>query len=178
VLIREPEPPVVVREREYSKPPHVISRERDLPKPPPAVVRERDLPKPPPVAVRENEPARPPVRPAVPPVAERAPRSVEVILLSGEMKVRGQRQQLERVALRMAEGESRDLTLKVGGETRTLSLYYGNGELSIDGTPGKGRDAIHLSYEKEWRSGKVYRLNLKGRVQVEKLELKVTGAGN
>ena len=94
------------------------------------------------------------------------------------MKVRGQRLQLERTVLRMAEGENRDLTVKVGNETRTLSFSYANGELFIDGTPGRGRDAARLPFEKEWKGGKVYRIALKGRTSLEKLELKVTGIDN
>jgi hypothetical protein len=178
VVIREPDPPVVIREREHPKPPPVVIRETEPSKPPPVVVREREIPKPPPVLVRENEPPRPPVRPPAPPAAERAPHSVEVVLLAGEMKVRGQSQQLERTAIRMTEGESRELSVKAGAETRILSLHYSNGELFIDGTPGRGRDSVRLAYEKEWRSGKVYRVALKGRVQLEKLEVKVTGIVN
>lgn len=178
VVIREPEPPMVIREREHPKPPPVVIREPAPPKSPPVVVRERDVPKPPPVVVRENVPPKPPVRQSTPSAAERAPRSVEIVLLSGELKVRGRRQQLESVALRLAEGESRDLTVTAGNERRTLSFHYSNGELFVDGTPGRGRDAVRLSFEKEWKSGKVYRINLKGRAQLEKLELKVTGIGN
>jgi len=176
-VIREPEAPVI-RERERHKPPPPVIREIEHPKPPPPVVRGRDLPPPPPPVVRESEPARPPLRPPAPPAVERVPRSVEIVILSGEMKVRGKAQQLERVSIRMTEGESRELSVKAGGETRNLSLHYGNGELSIDGTPGRGRDAVRLAYEKEWRSGKVYRVALKGRVQLDKLEVKVTGTAN
>jgi hypothetical protein len=165
-VIREPEPLPVIREREHPRPPPVVIRERDEPRPPNVIIRERDVPKP------------PPVRPPAPPAVERAPRSIEVALLAGEMKVRGQSQQLERSAIRMTEGESRELSVKAGAETRTISLHYSNGELFIDGTPGRGRDAVRLVFEKEWKSGKVYRVALKGRVQLEKLELKVTGIAN
>jgi hypothetical protein len=153
VVIREPEPQVVIRERE-------------APKPPPAGIRGRDEPKP------------PPVRQPPPPAAERPPRSLEIVLLSGEMKVRGQRQQLEKIALRIVEGETRELTVKAGSDSRTVLFYYGNGELFIDGTPGKGRDAVRLPFEKEWKGGKVYRVALKGKPSLEKLEVKVTGSAN
>lgn len=162
-IIREEEPPVVIRERETPKPPPVAVRGRDVPKPPPVVTREVEPPKP------------PPVRPSLPPAAERPPRSVEITLLSGEMKVRGQRQQMERIGLRMAEGESRDLQVKVGNENRTISFNYKNGEIFIDGTPGRGRDAVRLRFEREWKTGKVYRVDLKGKSQLEKLDVKVTG---
>ncbi|MBL0224135.1 MAG: hypothetical protein IPQ16_00710 [Geobacteraceae bacterium] len=165
VVIPEPQPPVVIREKEH-------------PKPPPVIVRDRETPKPPPAVVRDKEPVRPPVRPPAPPAADHAPRSVEIVFLSGEIKVHGQSRLLERTTLRMTDGESRELSLKAGPETRTLSLHYGNGELFIDGTPGRGRDAVRLSFEKEWKGGKVYRISLKGRVQLEKLELKVTGIAN
>jgi hypothetical protein len=103
---------------------------------------------------------------------------VEIVLLSGELKVHGKSQRLERTSLHMTEGESRDLVIKAGSEGRTLSLHYAKGELTIDGTPGRGRDAVRISYEKEWKGGKVYRLNLKGKVALEKLDVRVTGLAN
>jgi len=160
------------------RPPPPLTGDTGHPRPPPPLAGGRDRPPPPPPVGRESEPARPPLRPPAPPAVERVPRSVEIVILSGEMKVRGKAQQLERVSIRMTEGESRELSVKAGGETRNLSLHYGNGELSIDGTPGRGRDAVRLAYEKEWRSGKVYRVALKGRVQLDKLEVKVTGTAN
>lgn len=178
VVIREPEPPVV-REREHPKPPPVIVREKDHPRPPPVVIRETEPPKPPPAVVRGRDVPKPPsVRQPEPPATARPPRSVEIVLLAGEMKVRGQRQPLERAVVRLAEGESRELALKGGGESRIISLHYANGELYIDGTPGRGRDAVRLAFEKEWRNGKVYRVDLKGKAQLEKFELKVTGTGD
>ncbi|HZV81012.1 MAG TPA: hypothetical protein VFF53_02470, partial [Geobacteraceae bacterium] len=93
----------------------------------------------------------------------------------GEMRVRGKMQKLERSSLRIAEGEIRELTVKGGNETRTLSLRYRNGELSIDGTPGRGHDAVRLPSEKGWQTGKVYRLDLKGNAPLDKIEIKVTG---
>lgn len=162
VILRE-EPPMVIREKEPPKPPAVIIRQKDGPKPPPVAGREKEKPTPP-----------PPVRQTAPPVAE-SPRTVAVALLSGELKVRGQKQQVEPSALRVADGESRELPVKAGGETRTLLLLYRNGELFIGGTPGKGRDAVRLHFEKEWKGGKVYRFALKGRVPLEKVEMKVTG---
>jgi hypothetical protein len=165
VIIREEVPPVaVIREKEAPKPPPTIIREKEAPKPPPVVVREMEAPKPP-----------PPMRQPAPLVAERPPRILEVVLLSGEMKVRGQNQHVERVALRLAEGESRNLAVKSGGETGNLSLHYRNGELFIDGGPARGREAVRLPYEKEWKTGKVYRFALKGKVALEKVEMRVTG---
>jgi len=127
---------------------------------------------------REVEPPRPvPARPPVPPAIDRPPQSVEVVLLSGDLKERGQRQRLERASLRMTDGEERELSVKGGADSRIISLRYRNGELTIDGTPGKGHDAVRLRYEKEWRGGKVYRVNLKGKVQVDNLEIRVSAAG-
>jgi len=165
IVIREPEPPVVTKEQGHTRLPPVVSREKEHPKPPPPVMREPAPPKQPAVVVRGRDVPQP-------------PRTLEIVLLSGEMKVRGQRQQLERIALRMAEGESRDLAVKAGSETRTISFFYGNGELFIDGTPGRGRDAVRIPFEKEWKGGKVYRVALKGRAPLEKLEVKVTGSAN
>jgi hypothetical protein len=88
--------------------------------------------------------------------------------------MRGRSQPLERTALRLAEGESRELALKVGAERRSLSLAYRKGELSIDGTPGRGRDGVRFHFEKEWKTGKVYRLELGGRPPLEKVEVRVT----
>ena len=149
----------------------VVVREPD----PPPVVRPPEAPKPPPVVVREKEPPRPPVRQAAPPVVDRPPHSVEINLLSGEMKVRGEKRQLEKVAFRMTEGESRDLELKIGGERHKVSFLYRNGELLIDGTPGRGNDAVRLAYEKGWQAGRVYRIDLKGPAHLENLALRVTG---
>ena len=67
--------------------------------------------------------------------------------------------------------------VKAGDEKRTLSLLYRSGELFIDGTPGRGRDVVRLPFEKEWQAGKVYRVSLKGKVQLEKVDVKVTGIG-
>ena len=145
---------------------------------PPVVIKEREPPRLPPVIVRTNDPPRPPSRPPVPLPVELPPRGVEIVLLSGELKVHGKFQQLERASLHMTDGESRDLVIKAGSEGRTLSLHYAKGELTIDGTPGRGRDAVRISYEKEWKGGKVYRLNLKGKVALEKLDVRVTGLAN
>ena len=173
VIIRE-EPPEVIKEREAVRHPPVVIQEREAPKPPPVAVREREVPRPPANVARDKEPPRPPARQPAPPAVEGPPRTVEIVLLSGEMKVRGQKQQLERSALRIAEGESRELKVKAGNETRTLRLHYSKGELSIDGTPGRGRDGVRLPFEKEWRTGKVYRFDLKGKVPLDKVEVKVT----
>ncbi|MBP1728507.1 MAG: hypothetical protein H6Q56_880 [Deltaproteobacteria bacterium] len=154
--------PRLVIIREEPPPPVVVIRERDHHRPPPVIVPEKDKPKP------------PPVRQPEPPAAARPPRTVEVVLLAGEMKVRGQNQQVERVTLRLAEGESRTLAVKAGSGTGTLSLRYRNGELFVDGSPAKGRAAVRLPFEKEWQSGKVYRFDLKGKVPLEKVEMKVT----
>jgi hypothetical protein len=151
--------------------PRLVVREPD----PLPVVRPPEHPKPPPVIVKEKDPPRPPVRPSAPPAVDRPPRSVEISLLSGEMKVRGEKRQLEKVAFHMTEGESRDLELKIGGERHKVSFLYRNGELLIDGTPGRGNDAVRLTYERGWQTGKVYRIDLKGPAHLENLSLKVTG---
>jgi len=124
------------------------------------------------VVVRELEP---PVRHTPPPAVEHPPRSVEISILSGEMKVRGHNQRLEKVSLLMADGESRELTVRAGGEGSVIWLHYSKGELFIDGTPGRGHDTVRLGFEREWKSGKVYLLDLKGKTHVDKLEVKVTG---
>lgn len=174
VISREVEPPVRVNEQ--PKPPPAVIREKEPPRPQPPV--RSTVPPRPPVSVREPESSRPvPGHLPAPPDIDRPPRSVEIVLLSGELKERGQRQRLERVSLRMTDGEERELSVKAGADTRIISLRYRNGELAIDGTPGKGHDAVRLRYEKEWQSGKVYRLNLKGKVQVDNLEIKVRAAG-
>jgi len=143
----------------------VISREE----PPP-------VPGPQPVIVTEPvKPAAPPQRQPAPAAAERPPRTVEVALLSGEMKVRGQNQQVEKVTLRLAEGETRKLAVKAGSVANELSLRYHKGELFIDNGPARGRKALRLAFEKEWKGGKIYHFELKGKVALEKAVLKVTG---
>ncbi|GFO64291.1 hypothetical protein M1B72_12700 [Geomonas paludis] len=189
IIVRE-EPPVVIRERERE-------RERERSMPPPAIIVEKDRPKPqpvtpppppvrqpaPPLPVRQPAPP-PPVRqpasqPPVGPPASQAtvhpPRTVAVALLSGELKVRGKKQQVEQSALRIADGETRELQVKSGAETRTISVQYRNGELLINEPPGKGRNDIRLRFEKDWKTGKIYRFDLKGRTGLEKVEMRVTG---
>jgi hypothetical protein len=119
------------------------------------------------VAVKDHDPLRPP--------PERPPRTLEVVLLSGEMKVQGRNQNMERVTLRLAEGESRNLAVKAGDTAGNLSITYRKGELFINGSPGRKRDGVHLPFEKEWKAGKVYRFDLKGKVHLEKVEMKVKG---
>jgi hypothetical protein len=177
VVIRDEEQPPVVREGDHHRPPPPVTvTEKEGPRAPPIAVREKEPPKPPPVTVTNKEaPKPPPASTPASPAAEAPPRSVEVAILSGETKVRGRLQPLERTVIRLAEGESRQLTLKAGGENRSLSLAYRKGELSLDGTPGRGRDGIRLHFEKEWKTGKVYLLELRGRPPLEKVEVKVTG---
>jgi hypothetical protein len=143
-----------------------------------AIYREPDHHTPPPVIIKEKEHPRPPQvipPPTQPPVAELPPRTVEVSLLAGEMKVRGRMQPVERLSFRLAEGESREMTVRAGDEKRMVVFHYGNGELYVDGAPGRGRDSQKLTYEKGWWRGTVYRLTLKGKNQVEKVELRVSG---
>ena len=176
VVIREEPPVVVVRERQPPPPP-IVARPQEAPKPPRIEVRPQEAPKPPPAVGREMEPVKPapPVRPPAPPVADHAPRMVDIVLLSGEMKVRGERLKLERTSLRLAEGESRELAVKAGGEKGTITLHYRNGELIFDGSVRRGRDAVRLAFASEWKTGKVYRFALKGRMPLEQLEVKITG---
>ena len=131
----------------------------------------------PPAPPQKQEPPRtsPPVLPPSPAVAGQAPRLMEVALLSGEMKVRGRNLKLERTALRIAEGESRELTVSAGGDKATIYVQYRNGELIFDGNPGRGRDAVRFPSTGEWQLGKEYRFALKGRIHLEKVEVRVTG---
>ena len=156
VIVREPEPPFV-RERIQQQVPPVVGRGHEAPKQPPVITRDRDFPK-------------------SPPVSDRAPRTIEITLLSGESNVRGRTQQIEKAVFRMTEGENRDLQIKAGKENRTVSFHYRNGELAIDGTPGgRGNDAVRLAYDREWKTGKLYRIDLRGREQTDRLELRITG---
>jgi hypothetical protein len=160
-----------------------LRHERELPRlvivreePPQMVVREKETVRPPPVAVTEPvKQTSPPGRQSAPAAVETPPRSVEVVLLSGEMRVRGRNQPVEPVTLRLVEGETRKLTLKADGEAKDLSLRYRKGELFIDNGRAKGRDALHLPFEKEWKTGRFYRFDLRGKLYLEKVELKVTG---
>jgi len=154
VIIREEPPP--------SPKPQPLPPAR----PQPAPIVEPVKPHSPPPVVRESDSRRPPPE---------LPRTVEVVLLAGQMKVKGKNQPVEKVTLRLVEGETRKLPLKAGGETGELSLRYLNGELTIDNGPRKGRDQLRLSFEKDWKNGKVYRFELKGKAHLEKVELKVTG---
>lgn len=165
VILREEEPPVAVREKETRKPTSVAARENEMPKPPPVVPREQEGAKP-----------LPPVRQPAPAVVESPPRSVEITLLSGQMKVRnGQSQPLERAALRLTEGERRSLTVKAGGATRIISVLYRKGELLIDGGQLRGGEGARLAFDREWKTGKTYQLTLQGRVPLEKVQLRVMG---
>jgi hypothetical protein len=134
-------------------------------------------PPPPPVQIRPHDTyKKPPVyQPPPPPVADRMPHLLELVLLGGEMKVHGKYQPLEQVMIRIAEGESRSLPIKAWGKSESLTIRYQNGELQIDGTPGKGHDDLRLPYDREWKSGKLYRFDLRGRLHLERVEMKVRG---
>lgn len=156
--------------------------ERELPRltlireePPPVIAREKEKPNPPPIVITEKGPPKPPRHQSEPPAVERPPHTLEVALLSGEMKVRGKNQKVGRVTLRLAEGETRSLAVKAGGEARDLSLRYHSGVLYFNDSPAKGRDVLRLPFEKEWRTGKVYRFDLKEKMHLENIEVKVTG---
>lgn len=170
--------------------PRLVIMRDERPAPPPTIIVERERPKPQPVTPAPAPPVRQPATqaPVRQPAAQervrqpatqapaRPPRTVAVALLSAELKVQGKKQQVEQATVRMAEGESRELTVKSGAETRTISLRYQNGEVFINGTPGKGRYDMRLPFDKDWKTGKVYRFDLKGKASLEKVEIKVTGA--
>jgi len=171
VIVRE-QVPVVIREREPA--PQVVIRERE-PAPQVVIVREKEAPRPPVVVEREKPRHDPPAPRQNPPAAaERAPRGVEVVLLSGELKVRGKNQPIEKAVLRLKDGETRELVAKAGADSGTLTLRYVGGELFIDGNRGKGQGGSRFGFDKEWKTGKVYRLELKGNLHLEKGALKVT----
>jgi hypothetical protein len=175
VIIREAAP-VVIREREPVRPQVVIVREKEGPRSQPTAPRVAPQAVPPAEPARDLRPnAAAPVRQPAPVQAERPPRSVEVVLVSGEMKVRGQQQAVQRITLRVADGEHRELAVKAGPDTRSILLFYSNGELFVDAHPERPRSGTRFAFEKEWKTGKLYRFDLKGRVQLEKGELKVTG---
>lgn len=165
-IIREEEPPVVIVERER-KPPVVIVPEKPgrphLPPVQPKVEKEekRGEHHHPPHA-KEREPVNVP------------PRAVEVAFLSGEMKVRGRNFPIEPFALRLAAGESNEVTLTAGKESRTVVVSYREGEVVIDGSRGKGSRDVSLKFDRDWRKGKAYRFGIKGKTALEKVEVRVT----
>lgn len=159
VIVRE-EAPVIIRER-VPAPQVVIVREKEGPRPP--VIIEQEKPR--------HEPPAP--QPAQVVVVERAPRSVEVTLLSGEMKVRGKKQPVEKIVLHLKEGETRELVVKAGADSGMLNLRYAGGELFIDGKGGKGPGGHRFGFDKEWKTGKVYKFELKGNLHLEKGAVKV-----
>jgi hypothetical protein len=200
VVVREQDrhempPATTARAREHHQPPAwqpqaSATPVAQAPVPPPAQpILPQVVQNPPPQPVRQQTP--PPARqqpsnqgtPSNPPPTARqrekdagqAPRAVTVSLLAAEQKVRGRNQRVEPVTVHLVEGESRDLAVKSGGETSTITVAYRGGEVAIQGTPGKGRDGIHLPFEKEWQGGKVYRFALKGKVMLDNVELKVAG---
>lgn len=142
----------------------------------PRLLTMREVP-PPPVQVQPHDTGKkPPVHhQPPPPVADRPPHALEVVLLTAEMKVQGQNQRVEQATLRLSEGESRNLPVRAGGKSEVLLLRYQNGELLIDGTPGKGHDELRLVFDREWKGGKLYRFNLRGRLHLEHVELRVRG---
>jgi hypothetical protein len=164
MIVHREEPPVIVAREKPSLPPRVEVR-HPAPAPPATVL----------VPVKE------PVRPHAPPAAqpslpavEQFPKIVEVLLLDGEQDQQRHRQRHERKALRIAEGESREIEVQTEIEKRSLLLHYRNGELLIDVNPGKKQDAIRFAFEKEWRKGKVYKVSLPGKDPQKKVEIKVT----
>jgi hypothetical protein len=146
--------PRLVLTREEPPPPH---------RPAPVVVVEKEKPKPPPV----HHPS--------PPAVDRPPHALEIVILSGEMKVRGTMHYLRRVELHVQEGEVLTFAVKAGKETANLVFDYRKGVLTIDGGRPGGHDDVRIPFEKEWKKGKVYRFDMKGRVHLEKVEMKVMG---
>lgn len=132
---------------------------------------------PPPVQLRPQDTNKKPSmhRQPTPIVADRPPQVLEVVLLTGEMKVQGRNQRVERATLRLAEGESKSLSIRAGSKIDTLEIRYHNGVLFVDSGPGKGRDELRLAFDTEWKAGKLYRFDLRGRLHLEQVELKVRG---
>ncbi len=165
MTVHREELPVIVPREKPSLPPRVEIRHLEPTKTPPTV------------NVSVKEPVRhhaPPASPPTSPAAEQLPKMVEVLLLDGEQDQRRHRQKRERKAIRIAEGESRELEVQTDVEKRSVLLHYRNGELLIEVTPGNKRDAIRFSFEKEWRKGRVYKVSLPGKVPQQKVEFKIT----
>ncbi len=68
--------------------------------------------------------------------------------------------------------------MRAGRESALILMRYSHGDLLIDGTPGgRGNDTVRLPFDRDWRAGKTYQLDFKGKHPVDILELKVTGHG-
>ena len=194
---RRPEPPVVIiREERRPELPRPQARERDGDrdkdyerdrgrgrqqeqddsKSPPAPARPPESPRQsspvhqtppqPQPAPRAPQPTPSPRQPS-PAVTGQVQRQVEVVFVSGEMMVRGRYLKLDRAVVRIAEGESRDLTLNAGGGRTTVTIQYRNGEISFD--------SEHFAHTAEWQRGKEYRFSLRTRIPLQNLRVRVTG---
>lgn len=164
MIVHREESPVIVNREKPSLPPRVEHRHPEPAKPPVTVI------------VPVKEPVRPHAPPASPPpqAAEQLPKMVEVLFIDGEQNQQRHRQRRERKALRIAEGESREIELQTEFEKRSVLLHYRNGEFLIDLTPGNKRDAMRFPFEKDWRKGKLYKVSLPGKDPQQKVEFRIT----
>jgi hypothetical protein len=188
---RRPEPPVVIvreEERRPEPPVVIIKEEKRRPDPPVVIVREeeRRRPEPPPVVVVREDKARPYPgderhdprydRKPAPPMERLVPARVEIQFLKGVIRRWGEVLPVEPFSVSLADGESREIEVKTRVGTYPVTLSYREGAVVIDGNlaAGKGKgNAARLPFEREWRKGRVYRIDTKGRLNLDVAEVRI-----
>ncbi len=204
VVVKEEQPRyqqpqvIVVRDDKPKAPTQVVVVRDDKPQSPPSQVgvtgekpgfKRRDdtaataqvLPpaQPPVMPVREIPPNEKKQPTATLPTDTKAPGRIDIQFVSGQIKLRGKHQTIEPLSVRINDGESREVSLKTSAGTQTIAVSYRNGVVAIDADPatGKGRaTAARLQFEKEWKTGRVYRIDTKGRLSLEAAEVRIAAA--
>ena len=193
---RRPPPQVIIKKGE--EPRHrepaiaVVKEEKQRPPQPPAVIvrEEKERPPKPPVVVvqEEKQRHRPDDRqrngagekvPQATPAVMKAPGRVDIQFLGGEVKEKGKRNAIELFSIRLADGETREVALKGAAGSPPVTISYRQGVVVIDAVQANGRgkgNALRVPFDKEWQQGRVYRIEMKGRLQLEKAEVRIVAA--
>jgi len=177
---RQPQPPGVKEEKpqpqvvvvKEAKPTPQQRNEAPLtppvsPQTPPAVTPVREIPQ------ERKQPA------AAPPVEIKAPGRVDVSFVAGQMKIKGKHQPIEPITIRLNEGETLEVSLKTPDGAHPVTVSYRNGTVAIDADPATGRGkstAARLPFEKDWKAGRLYRIETKGRLSLEAAEIRIVAA--
>ncbi len=138
---------------------------------PPAVTPVREIP-----LQEKNRPA------AAAPIESNAPGRIDVSFIAVQMKIRGKYQPIEPLTTRLNDGETREVSLKTPEGAHPVTVSYRNGLVTIDADPVTGRGkatAARLPFEKEWKTGRLYHIETKGRLNLVAAEVRIlTAAGN
>jgi hypothetical protein len=101
------------------------------------------------------------------------PAEVSVTFQGGKLKNRGKTYPLQPQSVVLNQGDTRTLTLRSKRGAVKLQLSYLEGELQIDGHPGKKGRQTRISYDSSWAAGHQYRVEDTGYEALEGLDILV-----